>query len=113
MPRRQRACDGRAGQRRAHPRLLQALAQASAEQCAGYGTDRQTARAVALIRNAVAQPQADVHLLVGGTQTNLIVISAFLRPHQAVIAVEAGHIAKHETGAIEATGHKVRTAPVL
>ncbi|AAW77302.1 threonine aldolase family protein [Xanthomonas oryzae] len=109
MPRRQRACDGRAGQRRAHPRLLQALAQASAEQCAGYGTDRQTARAVALIRNAVAQPQADVHLLVGGTQTNLIVISAFLRPHQAVIAVEAGHIATHETGAIEATGHKVLT----
>ncbi|KOR48725.1 amino acid lyase [Xanthomonas oryzae] len=97
----------------AHPRLLQALAQASAEQCAGYGTDRHTARAVALIRNAVAQPQADLHLLVGGTQTNLIAISAFLRPHQAVIAVEAGHIATHETGAIEATGHKVLTMPAL
>ncbi|ASK95298.1 threonine aldolase [Xanthomonas citri pv. fuscans CFBP 6996] len=97
----------------AHPRLLQALAQASAEQHAGYGTDRHTARAVALIRNAVAQPQADVHLLVGGTQTNLIAISAFLRPHQAVIAVEAAHIATHETGAIEATGHKVLTVPAL
>ncbi|CAD1787069.1 threonine aldolase [Xanthomonas arboricola pv. juglandis] len=97
----------------AHPRLLQALAQASAEQNAGYGTDRHTARAAALIRNAVAQPQADVHLLVGGTQTNLTAIAAFLRPHQAVIAVEAGHIATHETGAIEATGHKVLAVPAL
>ncbi|PPT94610.1 threonine aldolase [Xanthomonas arboricola pv. arracaciae] len=97
----------------AHPRLLQALAQASAEQNAGYGTDRHTARAVALIRSAVAQAQAEVHLLVGGTQTNLTAIAAFLRPHQAVIAVEAGHIATHETGAIEATGHKVLTVPAL
>ncbi|WP_115045305.1 threonine aldolase family protein [Xanthomonas arboricola] len=97
----------------AHPRLLQALAQASTEQNAGYGTDRHTARAAALIRNAVAQAQADVHLLVGGTQTNLTAIAAFLRPHQAVIAVEAGHIATHETGAIEATGHKVLTVPAL
>ncbi|MBB3824955.1 threonine aldolase family protein [Xanthomonas arboricola] len=97
----------------AHPRLLQALAQASAEQHAGYGTDRLSARAAELIRTAVAQPHADVHLLVGGTQTNLIAISAFLRPHQAVIAVEAGHIATHETGAIEATGHKVLTVPAL
>ncbi|PPT37894.1 threonine aldolase [Xanthomonas arboricola] len=97
----------------AHPRLLQALAQASAEQNAGYGTDRHTARALALIRSAVAQAQAEVHLLVGGTQTNLTAIAAFLRPHQAVIAVEAGHIATHETGAIEATGHKVLTVPAL
>ncbi|NHF66057.1 threonine aldolase family protein [Xanthomonas hortorum] len=95
----------------AHPRLLQALVQASAEQNAGYGTDRHSERAIALIRQAVAQPQADVHLLVGGTQTNLTAIAAFLRPHQAVIAVEAGHIATHETGAIEATGHKVLTVP--
>ncbi|MEQ8034933.1 beta-eliminating lyase-related protein [Xanthomonas sp. WHRI 6106] len=97
----------------AHPRLLQAVVQASAEQHAGYGTDRLSARAAELIRTAVAQPHADVHLLVGGTQTNLIAISAFLRPHQAVIAVEAGHIATHETGAIEATGHKVLTVPAL
>lgn len=101
----------------AHPRLLQALlqalVQASAEQNAGYGTDRHSERAIALIRQAVAQPQAAVHLLVGGTQTNLTAIAAFLRPHQAVIAVEAGHIATHETGAIEATGHKVLTVPAL
>ncbi|MCL1527289.1 beta-eliminating lyase-related protein [Xanthomonas nasturtii] len=97
----------------AHPRLLQALAQASTEQNAGYGTDLHSERAAELIRTAIAQPLADVHLLVGGTQTNLIAISAFLRPHQAVIAVEAGHIATHETGAIEATGHKVLTVPAL
>ncbi|WP_311239010.1 MULTISPECIES: aminotransferase class I/II-fold pyridoxal phosphate-dependent enzyme [unclassified Xanthomonas] len=97
----------------AHPRVLQALARASAEQNGGYGTDRHSERAAALIRNAIAQPQAAVQLLVGGTQTNLIAISAFLRPHQAVIAVEAGHIATHETGAIEATGHKVLTVPAL
>lgn len=97
----------------AHPRVLQAIAHASAEQNAGYGTDRHSVRAAALIGDAIAQPQAQVHLLVGGTQTNLIAISAFLRPHQAVIAVEAGHIATHETGAIEATGHKVLTVPAL
>lgn len=95
----------------AHPRLLQALAQASTEQNAGYGLDRHSLRAVALIRQAVARPQADVHLLAGGTQTNLTAIAAFLRPHQAVIAADSGHIATHETGAIEATGHKVLTAP--
>lgn len=97
----------------AHPRVLQALTQASAEQNGGYGTDRHSERAAALIRGAIAQPQAAVQLLVGGTQTNLIAISAFLRPHQAVIAVDAGHIATHETGAIEATGHKVLTVPAL
>ncbi len=97
----------------AHPRVLQAIVQASAEQNGGYGTDRHSERAAALIRDAIAQPQAAVQLLVGGTQTNLIAISAFLRPHQAVIAVEAGHIATHETGAIEATGHKVLTVPAL
>ncbi|MCS3810402.1 aminotransferase class I/II-fold pyridoxal phosphate-dependent enzyme [Xanthomonas sp. 4461] len=97
----------------AHPRVLQAIVQASVEQNGGYGTDRHSERAAALIRDAIAQPQAAVQLLVGGTQTNLIAISAFLRPHQAVIAVEAGHIATHETGAIEATGHKVLTVPAL
>ncbi|HBK45685.1 MAG TPA: threonine aldolase [Xanthomonadaceae bacterium] len=95
----------------AHPRLLQALAQASAEQNAGYGLDRHSARAHELIRRACAQPQAEVHLLAGGTQTNLAAIAAFLRPHQAVIAADSGHVAVHETGAIEATGHKVLVAP--
>lgn len=91
----------------AHPRLLQALAQASAEQNTGYGLDRHSERAAALIVERIGQPQAQVHFLVGGTQTNLLAISAFLRPHEAVIAVASGHVATHETGAIEATGHKV------
>jgi len=95
----------------AHPRLLQALANASSEQNAGYGLDRHSERAAALIRAGCASPQAQVHLLAGGTQTNLTAIGAFLRPHQAVIAAESGHIAVHETGAIELTGHKVLTAP--
>lgn len=91
----------------AHPRVLAALAAASAEQNGGYGLDRHSARAAALIRQAAACERADVHLLVGGTQLNLTAIGAFLRPHQAVIAAASGHIATHETGAIEATGHKV------
>lgn len=95
----------------AHPRVLQALAAASAEQNAGYGLDRHSLRATALIRAACGRPDAAVHLLAGGTQTNLVALSAFLRPHQAVIATEHGHVATHETGAIEATGHKVLTVP--
>jgi threonine aldolase len=93
----------------AHPRLLAALAAASAEQNAGYGLDRHSERAGQLIRREIGCAHADVHLLVGGTQANLVAIGAFLRPHQAVIAAASGHIATHETGAIEATGHKVLT----
>ncbi|UYB54489.1 aminotransferase class I/II-fold pyridoxal phosphate-dependent enzyme [Xanthomonas sp. AM6] len=93
----------------AHPRLLAALAAASAEQNGGYGLDRHSERAAQLIRREIGCAHADVHLLVGGTQTNLAAIGAFLRPHQAVIAAASGHIAIHETGAIEATGHKVLT----
>ncbi len=95
----------------AHPRLLQAIAEAGSHQNRGYGRDVHTERAAQLIRQACAQPAADVHLLVGGTQTNLVALAAFLRPHQAAIAAATGHIATHETGAIEATGHKVITVP--
>ncbi|WP_066098355.1 threonine aldolase family protein [Xanthomonas massiliensis] len=95
----------------AHPRLLQAIAEAGSHQNRGYGRDVHTERAAQLIRQACAQPAADVHLLVGGTQTNLVALAAFLRPHQAAIAAATGHIATHETGAIEATGHKVVTVP--
>lgn len=93
----------------AHPRLLQALASASAEQNAGYGLDRHSLRAVELIRARLGGADADVHFLSGGTQANLVAIASFLRPHQAAIAAHTGHIATHETGAIEATGHKVLT----
>ena len=92
----------------AHPRLLQALAMASAETNRGYGLDVHSARAAALIRDRLAR-DADVHFLAGGTQTTLVALAAFLRPHEAVIAPASGHIATHETGAIEASGHKVLT----
>ncbi len=92
----------------AHPRLLQALAVASAEVNRGYGLDVHSARAAALIRDRLGR-DADIHFLAGGTQTNLVALAAFLRPHEAVIAPASGHIATHETGAIEASGHKVLT----
>lgn len=95
----------------AHPRLLQALVEAGLEQNPGYGLDRHSARARQLIHAHLRQPQAQVHFLVGGTQTNLVALSAFLRPHHAVIAAATGHIAVHETGAIEAIGHKVIAVP--
>ena len=85
----------------AHPRLLQALAVASAEINRGYGLDVHSERAAALIRDRLGR-DADVHFLAGGTQTNLVALAAFLRPHEAVIAPASGHIATHETGAIEA-----------
>lgn len=91
----------------AHPRLLEALAAASGQQNAGYGLDRHSLRAAELVRRLIGREDADVHFLAGGTQTNLTAIAAFLRPHEAVIAARTGHIATHETGAIEATGHKV------
>jgi threonine aldolase len=95
----------------AHPSILKALAESNFDQESGYGNDSHTINTIALIRNLVQDDKADVHLISGGTQTNLIAISAFLRPHEACIAASSGHIAVHETGAIEATGHKICTVP--
>lgn len=94
----------------AHPRILEALARASREQNDAYGYDRHSLHAVELIRGQVGRRNVDIHFLEGGTQTNLTAISAFLRPHEAAVAASTGHINVHETGAIEATGHKVVTA---
>lgn len=94
-----------------HPRILDALSRTNLEQTAGYGLDEHCANAAALIKKAVSCETADVHFLVGGTQTNMTAIAAFLRPHQCVLAAATGHINVHETGAIEATGHKVVTRP--
>lgn len=91
----------------AHPRILNALNESNFEQADGYGEDSYTLKAVELIKQRIGKNDIDVHLLTGGTQTNLIAISAFLRPHEAVIAANTGHILVHETGAIEATGHKI------
>ena len=94
----------------AHPVVLQALTETNLKQTSGYGTDDYCAEAAQLIRDLCQAPNADVHFLVGGTQTNLLVITSFLASYEAVIAAHTGHVNVHETGAIEATGHKVCTA---
>jgi len=94
-----------------HPRILERLAETNLEQTPGYGEDTHCDRARELIRTACAAPQADVHFLVGGTQTNTTVIASILRPYQGALCADTGHINCHETGAIEATGHKVLPLP--
>lgn len=96
----------------AHPRILNALIESNLEQVEGYGEDSYTKRAVELLKKKIKFTNIDVHFLPGGTQTNLTAISAFLRPHEAVIAANTGHVLVHETGAIEATGHKVISVEV-
>ncbi|HIS97231.1 MAG TPA: aminotransferase class I/II-fold pyridoxal phosphate-dependent enzyme [Candidatus Scatomorpha pullistercoris] len=93
------------------PEIMEALVRTNLEQTPGYGEDAHCENAARLIREKCAAPEAAVHFLVGGTQANLTVIAAALRPHQAVMAADTGHIAVHETGSIEATGHKVITLP--
>ena len=91
----------------AHPSILKRLAETNLEQTPGYGNDIHCENARSLIRTACNAPEADVHFLVGGTQTNTVVITSILRPYQGAICADTGHINVHETGAIEARGHKV------
>ncbi len=93
------------------PEIMEALVKTNLEQTASYSEDEYCEKAREYIKAACNAPCADVHFLVGGTQTNLVVISAALRSHQAALAVESGHINTHETGAIESCGHKVVTVP--
>jgi threonine aldolase len=95
----------------AHPKVLQKLVDTNLEQTPGYGADDYCRLAAAKIKAACGRQDADVHFLMGGTQTNLTVISAALRPHQGVISALSGHISIHESGAVEATGHKVISLP--
>ena len=94
----------------AHPKVLRALMDTNAVQTVGYGTDPYCAAAADTVRRLCAAPDAAVHFLVGGTQVNLVTIDAFLQSYEAVIAAQTGHVSTHETGAVEATGHKVCTA---
>ena len=89
------------------PEIMLRLNETNYEQTAGYGNDPYCAAAREKIKAECENENADVHFLVGGTQANMTVIAAALRPHQGVLAAETAHIAAHETGAIEATGHKV------
>ena len=100
----------------AHPRILEALISANLSQNSGYGLDSHCEKARELILKECSgsgsvRSDLAVHFLVGGTQTNKTVIDAALRPHQAVIAASTGHVNVHETGPIEATGHKVIAIP--
>lgn len=94
----------------AHPKILEVLTRASVEQNAPYGNDRHSLHAAELIKQQIGCDDVDVHFFEGGTQTNMTAISAFLRPYESAVAAQTGHINVHETGAIEATGHKVLTA---
>ncbi|MBQ8225447.1 MAG: low specificity L-threonine aldolase [Bacteroides sp.] len=95
----------------AHPELMCRLMETNLEQTVGYGNDEYTARAKELIKKACLCPEARVHFLVGGTQTNATVIDGLLARHEGVMAAESAHINVHEAGAIEASGHKVLTLP--
>ncbi|SHF98872.1 threonine aldolase family protein [Chryseobacterium sp. OV279] len=90
-----------------HPNILQALIQSNLNQQAGYGEDEYSLQAKKLIKEKIKNENSDVYLVSGGTQANLIVISSILRPYQCAISAAPGHILNNETGAIEATGHKV------
>ena len=94
-----------------HEAVLNALVRTNAEQTPGYGEDCHCAAAAAKIRKLCGREDLAVHFLVGGTQTNLTVIDAALRPHQGALCAVSGHINVHETGAVEATGHKVLPLP--
>lgn len=89
------------------PQIMQAMQTTNFTQTDGYGLDPICEEAKARIKKKIACDNCDIHFLVGGTQANLTIIGAALRPFEAVIAVDSGHINVHETGAIEATGHKV------
>ncbi|MEG0833496.1 MAG: aminotransferase class I/II-fold pyridoxal phosphate-dependent enzyme [Oscillospiraceae bacterium] len=93
----------------AHERIMEALAATNREQTCGYGMDDYCEKARDLIAARLGGDVAGIHFLVGGTQANMTVISAALKAHQGVISAKTGHINAHETGAVEATGHKVLT----
>ena len=95
----------------AHPAVMSQLCETNLEQTVGYGSDEYTKRAKQKVKEAIGMPEAEVHFLVGGTQTNATVIDGLLRPHEGVLAAETAHINVHESGAIEASGHKVLTLP--
>lgn len=101
-------CDYNEG---AHSSILEALTRTNLEQTPGYGEDVYCRKAAQEIRNCCGTSEADVHFAVGGTQANLIVIDAALRSYQGALCADTGHINVHETGAVEATGHKVLGLP--
>ncbi len=94
-----------------HPSILEKLLETNLEQHEGYGLDTYSEQARELIRDLVQDPSAEIAFIPGGTATNLLAIKSFLRPHEAVLSAHSGHIATHEAGAIEGTGHKILEIP--
>ena len=95
----------------AHPEILKRLAETNLEPMPGYGTDAFCESAKRKIREAIGDETAEIEFLVGGTQTNSVIISTMLADHEGVVAAETGHVSSHEAGAIEYTGHKVLALP--
>lgn len=95
----------------AHPKVLEALAATNLEHTDGYGLDPHCEHAAAMIRELVGKPDAAVHFLPGGTNCNVTFIASQLKPYESVISARSGHAYVHETGAVEATGHRVVTVP--
>ena len=95
------------------PEIMNRLMETNMEQTPGYGEDEHCMRAAALIQKECNAPESKVHFLVGGTQTNMTVIGAALRPYQGVLSAETGHIHVHETGAVESLGYKVLALPAV
>ncbi len=95
----------------AHPKVLEHLTETNMQPLTGYGNDEITASAAEKIKAACACPEGQVYFLTGGTQTNMVVIDALLRPYEGVVTSSCGHVNTHEAGAIESTGHKVLTVP--
>jgi len=91
----------------AHPDILKALISNNLSQQEGYGDDEFCKNAAKNIKKLIANEKSDIHFVSGGTQANLLVISSILRPYESVIAPNTAHIEVHETGAIEAVGHKI------
>ena len=91
----------------AHPVIMQRLLETNMENLSGYGTDQYCAQAKEKIKQAFQCPDGEVFFLVGGTQTNQVIISTMLAPYEGVIAAKTGHVSVHEAGAIEYSGHKV------
>ena len=93
----------------AHPKVMEALMRTNMEHTDGYGLDPHCEHAAELIKELIGVEDCQVHMMVGGTPCNVVTIAASLRPYEAVIAPRTGHIYVHETGAVEATGHRVLT----
>lgn len=93
----------------AHPNILNKLIETNLVQHLGYGEDDYSNQAKEILKQKIANTEASIYFVSGGTQTNLLVISTLLQVHEAVISAKTGHIYAHETGAIEATGHRVIT----